>query len=76
MSIPNSQSYPPLPTASNHKLVLCFVDKFICVIFKDCIWAILYDVCLSLSDLFTQYDNLQVHHVAANGMISFFLTAE
>ena len=37
MSIPNSQSYAPLPTASNHKLVLYFVDKFICIILKDCI---------------------------------------
>ena len=66
--------YPSLPhfPFGNHKFVfnICksisvlqissFVS-FLFLKFRFHIWVISFDICLSLSDLFAQYDDLQVH---------------
>ena len=55
---------------------ICFVNKFICAIcldstYKQCHMLFVF-LCLTY---FTQYDNLWVHHVTANGILSFsFMT--
>ena len=44
------------------QLFLCFVNKFICMLLlRFCMSVILHNICHSLSDCLTQYDNLQVH---------------
>ena len=50
------------------------MNKFIGIIFLDFPYK-LYAICLSLSD-FTQYDDVQVRHVAADDIISFFFMVE
>ena len=75
---PNSQSIPPLPPWQPQVCSLCLwvcfclIDRFICVRFH--IQGISYSICLSLSDFISMIISRSIH-VAANGIISFFLMA-
>ena len=78
--IPNSHSIPSLiplpPDNCRSVLCFCFIDKFICVIFQiQCLSGIMY---LSFSFWLTSLSMIisRSIHIAASGIISFFLMAE
>ena len=64
-------------TYDNHMIVfeicefICFINKFFCVIFISFHLIIVYDICLSLT-LLSMIISRSIH-VAANGIILFFL---
>ena len=80
MLIPNSQFIPlplsPLVTISCFLSLwayFCFVNKFISIIFSGSTKVVSFDICLSLS--FSMIISRSIH-VAANGIILFFVIAE
>ena len=80
MLIPNSQFIPlplsPLVTITCFLSLwanFCFVNKFISIIFSDSAKVVSFDICLSLS--FSMIISRSIH-VAANGIIFFFVIAE
>ena len=75
--------HPPLPPLclQDHALCLCLyccpADRFISSIFLDSLYALIYSICFSLSDLlhYVQTDS-RSNHITANNPILFLFIAE